>query len=130
MKALLPPLLALLPLTRVWAQDIPAGPIPESRQSQIGYKSVADALNALKAQPDVTIRTDNNWTIFIDERNFTIWSFAPTSHPAYPSVIKRQVTPRLGGGSEITMNVLCEASKPACDQLVRDFAALNNRLPH
>jgi hypothetical protein len=55
--------------------------------------------------------------------------FAPASHPAHPAVVKRVVRARPGGGSDVNMSVLCEASKEACDQLVREFDAMNRRLP-
>jgi hypothetical protein len=38
--------------------------------------------------------------------------------------VKRQVISR-AVGSKIEMSVLCEASKRACDDLVRTFAAMN-----
>jgi len=112
------------------AQELPSsGPLPETTNSEVGYHTVAQALTSLRARHDVSVSTERGWTIITDEKNLTIWSFAPASHPAYPAVVRRVVRARPGGGSDINMSVLCEASKEACDQLVREFDAMNRRLP-
>jgi hypothetical protein len=122
--------LALITLGTVSAQELPpSGPLPELEKTDIEYHSVAEALTSLKARPDVTISTERGWTIITDKKNLTIWSFAPDSYPAHPAVVKRAFRDRPGGGSDIDMSVLCEASKEACDQLVREFDAMNQRLP-
>jgi len=102
------------------AQEIPrSGPLPEVANTAIEYHTVAEALSALRARHDVTVSTQHGWTIITDEKNLTIWSFAPNSYPAHPAVVKRVFRDRPSGGSDISMSVLCEASKEACDQLVR-----------
>jgi len=98
-------------------------PLPESDRS-VGYDTVAQALEALSSDPGVRWTTENSWPIATDEARLSIWSFAPPGYPAYPAVVLRRVTPR-GSGSAIEMSVLCEASKTACDDLVRTFAAMN-----
>jgi hypothetical protein len=98
-------------------------PLPESDES-IGYESVADALEALSSDPRVQWSKENGWPIATDEGRRSIWSFAPPSYPAYPAVVLRRVTPK-GSGSAIEMSVLCEASKAACDDLVRTFSSMN-----
>jgi hypothetical protein len=112
------------------AGDLPSGPLPEVRDSQIGYKTVAEALASLSKRKNVEISNVRGWTIIADRTNFTLWSFAPMSYLAYPAVVRRTVTSQTSGGSIVSTSVLCEASKEACDQLVREFNALNNRLPH
>jgi hypothetical protein len=109
--------------------QLPPGPLPESSESNIGYGTVAEALASLQSRNDVSVSTNRGWTIVIDEKHYTVWSFAPKTYAAYPAVVKRSVKPRPGGGSDINTSVLCEASKEACDQLVREFDALNGRLP-
>lgn len=99
-------------------------PLPEQANSTIGYASVADALAALRAQPGVTFATERGWTIATDGAARAIWSFAPAEHAAYPSAVKRQVVGN-GGKVSLEMKVLCQASKAACDDLVREFEALN-----
>jgi hypothetical protein len=98
-------------------------PLPEQSGS-IGYASVADALAALRAQPGVTFAAERGWTIATDRAAQAIWSFAPADHAAYPSAVKRQVVDN-GGKVSVEMKVLCQASKAACDDLVREFDALN-----
>ena len=98
-------------------------PLPEAPRS-IEYETVAEALKALRSKGGVDFTTENGWLIAIDEPAYTIWSFAPKGYPAYPAVVKRQVIPQ-GRGSTIRMNVHCEASKEACDDLVRTFSEMN-----
>jgi hypothetical protein len=99
-------------------------PLPETSGS-VGYDTVAEALADLRSNSNVVFTTENGWLIGTNEPAYTIWSFAPKNYPAYPAVVKRQVVPK-GTGSEITMTVLCEASKVACDELVRTFAEMNS----
>jgi hypothetical protein len=56
-----------------------------------------------------------------------LWSFAPKSHPAYPSAVKRRVFER-DGSVRIEMDVLCEATEQACEQLVQEFQALTDQM--
>jgi hypothetical protein len=105
-------------------------PLPEAPGSSIGYPTVAAALEALRARPGVVFTIENGWTIATDEAAYTIWSFARQGYPAYPAVVKRQVV-RRGTTIGTEMNVLCEATKAACDDLVRTFAQLTGfDLPH
>ena len=104
-------------------QSDPA-PLPEATATSIEYPSVAAALQALHARPDVAFTTESGWTIATDEAAYTIWSFAPPSYPAYPAMVKRQASPQ-GTGSSIVLSVHCEASKAACDDLVRTFSQMN-----
>ena len=99
-------------------------PLPEAPDSTIGYESVAAALLGLRARSGVVFTTENGWLIATDEAAYTIWSFAPQGYPAFPAVVKRQVIPK-GTGSRIEMSVHCEASKEACDDLVRTFSEMN-----
>ena len=78
----------------------------------------------MQVKPGVVLTTENGWLIATDEAALAIWSFAPENYPAYPAVVKRQAVPN-GIGSIIKMDVHCEASKTACDNLVRTFAKMN-----
>jgi len=104
-------------------------PIPEAGHSTIGYPNVAAALKALRAKPGVEFTTQGGWTIASEkgDSTFVIWSFAPEGYPAYPAAVKRSLVQR-DGSLWIEMNVQCEASKDACDNLVRQFQELNARL--
>lgn len=105
-------------------------PLPEAPGSSIGYPTVAAALEALRARPGVVFTTENGWTIATHEAAYTTWSFAPPGYPANPAVVRRQVV-RRGTTIGIEVNVLCEATKAACDDLVRTFAQMNGfNLPH
>jgi hypothetical protein len=121
--------LALCIASLTQAQELPPhGPLPEKKSADIGFRSVAEALTSLKARGDVTVSTVRDWTIIVDNTHKAVWSFAPPSSAAYPAVVKREVRSRPEGGSEIHMSVLCEATKEACDNLVREFDTMNKRI--
>ena len=92
-----------------------------------GYESVTKALEALKANPNAKISELNGWTIVSDGDARALWSFAPPEHPSYPSVVRRAVVER-DGQVGITTQVNCGAEKPICDQLVKDFIELNQKV--
>jgi hypothetical protein len=122
-------LIALLMATATHPQALPPGPLPESASS-IGYASVQEALAALKIKPGVQVREENGWTIVADRESDSmqaLWSFTGPDHPAHPAVVKRIVAQRDGKVS-LEMKVLCQARKEPCDQLVREFQALNERV--
>jgi hypothetical protein len=116
----------LLFSTFVVADDLPLGSLPESGNSDVGYRTVAEALASLKKMKEASFSTVRGWTIVTDQVHMTVWSFAPKTDPSYPSVVKRFVTPA-GTGSIITMKVLCESDKISCDYLVRQFYGMNFR---
>lgn len=103
------------------------GQLPETPQSGIEYKSVAEALKALSAKPNVAISVQRDWTIVDESANYTMWSFAPKAHAAYPAVVKRKVVEENGMVS-IKTDVICEARKAACDALVREFMQMNQNV--
>jgi|SRR5579859_1228523 len=105
-----------------------ARPLPEQTGSTIGYSTVAAALADLRSRPNVVLRTESGFTIATDSASNTIWVFTSEGQPAYPAAIKRQFVRGGDGGTSLDMNVLCEASKAACDNLVRTFEALNARM--
>ena len=107
----------------------PPSPPAVSDRSSIGYASVREALAALRAKPGAQLGEQDGWTIVQDqesEKSMALWSFPPASDPAYPSAVKRVVFEK-DGTVQIGMQVLCESTKPACEQLVRDFQDLNER---
>lgn len=101
--------------------------LTEEPASTIGYPSVAAALSALQAREDVNIAVEGGWTIITEPGGLTIWSFSPADQPAYPAVARR-VFYQEAGAWYIKMDVRCEAEKAACDQLQRDFEALNENM--
>ncbi|WP_181242735.1 molecular chaperone DnaJ [Caulobacter vibrioides] len=105
-----------------------AGPLPEVSDSPIGYPSVAAALADLAGRPDVQTSVQGDWTIIAQPQPRTLWSFPGAKHPAYPAAVRREVVTGPDGKVYVQMQVLCEASKPACDDLVRSFQALNKKI--
>ena len=98
--------------------------LAEASGPAIEFESVAAARQALGSKAGVVFTTVNNWEIATDQAALTIWSFSPRDYPAYPAVVKRQVV-KDGGQVSIKMSVHCEASKSACDDLVRTFSRMN-----
>jgi hypothetical protein len=98
---------------------------PLSAQS-VEYKTVADALAGLKAKKGVKFSTRDGWT-FADETDGAQWSFTPPNHYANPSVGRRELH-RKGDGFFVVTRILCEAPKPACDRLHKDYELLNQRM--
>lgn len=92
-----------------------------------GYPSVAAALEALKARPDVTVTVQDGWTIADDKANSTLWSFTPPGHDAHPAVVRRTVVNQDGQPS-IRMHTLCQGRRDACDALTEEFRRVNAAL--
>lgn len=94
----------------------------------IGFKTVAEARAALGKRDGAVATTDDlGWTVVSEGRTQTLWTFVPASHPAFPSLVRRQLVER-EGTLFIEMETLCEAKKKdACDLLEREFDALNER---
>jgi hypothetical protein len=104
-----------------------SAPLQETPSATVGYPSVAAALKDLRSRPDVTVAVQNGWMVAEDRATSTVWSFPPPGHPAYPAAVKRQAVQQADGVA-LEMHVLCEASKQACDDLVRSFEQLNGQM--
>jgi hypothetical protein len=102
-----------------------ADSIAEAPKSTIGYPTAEAALTALRAKPGVTFADQDGWTIATDDADNAVWSFPPERDPAYPAVVRRQMTPGPKGSVSVQMDVLCSAPKTACDDLVRAFERMN-----
>ncbi|HWS61584.1 MAG TPA: hypothetical protein VN325_02425 [Steroidobacteraceae bacterium] len=101
--------------------------VTEVHSSTIGYPTVEAALKDLHSHADVEFREEHGWTTANDTSHNTVWSFPPVGNPAYPSAVKRMAV-QDGKGVSMKMDVLCQASQSACDKLVEDFNALNERV--
>jgi hypothetical protein len=115
------------PVMSTAAQSVPVAPpapLPEVTGMAVGYPTVDAALASLHSNPGVVFTNQGGWTVAQDDATKTIWSFPPQGHPAYPSVVKRQLVQQ-GGDVNLDMNVQCESTKIACDDLVRSFEQLN-----
>jgi hypothetical protein len=91
------------------------------------YATAAQALKGLRAKPGIKVSMQSGWTVIEDRSTFSVWSFPPASHRAYPTAIQRKVVQE-GSNIFIKMNVLCEAPKPDCDAVVAEFRELNGRV--
>lgn len=108
---------------------VPAETVPPTPNASIGYPTVQAALEVLQAKPGVQIQITkpDAWTI-ANEPGDVQWSFTPSSHSAYPAVVRRVIKMKPDGGIFIEMSGLCEAEKAACDKLMADFKELNERI--
>lgn len=89
--------------------------------------SVDELLAQLEADPTVQMRTENGWKIAVPNSGRVLYSFTPNTHPAHPSYVKREVVEK-DGAVYIQTSASCGAEKNVCDQLIRDFIELNNKV--
>jgi len=93
-----------------------------ARQTVIGYASVAEAMEALKAKPGVHIVTKpDGWIIATEPAVYAQWSFTPEGHYAHPAVVRRLIEQRKDGEVHVEIAALCGADKAACDRLMAEF---------
>jgi hypothetical protein len=111
----------LLSSTAAGAQTTPA------RETSIGYGSVAEAYDALRAKSGVTFGENAAWTVATDTDG-SLWSFTPSNHPAHPSVGRRRLIQVPEGGYKVETQILCQAQKAACDNLYADYQLLDRRM--
>lgn len=103
-------------------------PLEEAESDVIGFQSVDAARNALTARQGTrTQLMEDGWLVIHDSSDQSIWSFTPADHPAHPAVVKRYVYEE-NGHVMLGMKALCQAGKPACDQLIRQFQEMNEQL--
>jgi hypothetical protein len=96
----------------------------------ISYKSVAEAYDALRANPKAVMRQEaDGWIVAVVENgpDEGLWSFTPRGNPAFPAVIKRKVV-ESNGNIYVAMDVICQSKKEPCDALVADFTQLNQQM--
>ena len=95
----------------------------------VGFETVADALAFLKTKPSVsfTVTKPDGWIIANDSSPFSVWSFTPEGHYAYPAVVKRELKQNEKGNVQIEMTALCQAEKEPCDKLISEFKEMNNK---
>jgi len=62
-----------------------------------------------------------------DRENHTLWSFAPPSNPAYPTVVKRQVV-QVNDKIYVATSMLCTGPQTACTHVAQEFQALNQQM--
>ena len=89
--------------------------------------AVSELLEQLKSSPDVQVRTERGWEVAEVKSERALYSFTPEIHPAHPSYVKREVVEK-DGSIYIEITASCGAEKSVCDQLIRDFIELNNKV--
>jgi hypothetical protein len=107
----------------------PATPAPPV-VPPIAYKTVAEALKALEArdgESTVATHSDDGWVIINEPGAAAQWSFTPKTNAAYPAVVRRIILRSRDGVSVETASI-CEASKAACADLLKQFESLNERI--
>jgi hypothetical protein len=70
---------------------------------------------------------DKAYATINDAAKATIWTFTVAGHPAHPSVVCRHPVED-GDKVRIDMGVQCEAGAAECEELVRGFEALNQKM--
>ena len=115
-------LLALLYLPVSVAQQV-------DEPSPIGYATIEEAYNALKADSSVGMKEYEGWTIFNQKGDgkYILWSFTPDDHPAHPSVIRREIVKK-DDEILIRMDALCNSNQLDCDLLIDQFKKINERI--
>ncbi|WP_439541972.1 hypothetical protein [Hyphomicrobium sp.] len=84
--------------------------------------------NAIQAKPNVKeLPTDGSVKSYSDAATGTIWNFATTSNPAFPSVVCRSLVQKDGAFSVKTL-FRCGAEKAECDRLVASYNDLDRKM--
>jgi hypothetical protein len=105
---------------------LPAG-AQEARVASIPYATPEDALNALRALPQIREREENDWIVLQDVQQPVFWSVTMPANGWHPSIVRRELVSH-EGDVRVAMQVRCGASKAACDALVETFKASNESL--
>jgi len=100
------------------ASVLAAEPVPAS-ESGIEYSTLAEALTALRAKSGVTFTNQKGWLVANDSVAIVVWLFTEPGHPAYPTMIKRQVV-NGPDGAYMDTAILCLASQAVCDKYFGD----------
>lgn len=108
---------------------IPSVTLGGTKASSIGFANVEEAFEAITQSSEAQVSVQAGWTIATLEQDgkYTLWSFAPKNHPAYPAAIKRQIIER-DDGIYIDMKALCQSTKESCDHLIEEFKNLNDSI--
>ncbi len=87
------------------------------------FKTVSDALIALQTQSEVSYKAPKPGGVVMANYSspFSVWSFVPKDHYAYPAVVKQEVKQKDNGEMYIELSALCQAEKVKCERLVEEF---------
>ena len=103
--------------------------LASDKKSSIGYDSVESAKEALKNDPNATFDVHEGWDVATQtgDKMYVMWTFPPLGHPAYPSVVRREILEK-NEKVQLEMKVFCQAKKADCDKLVKEFETLNKKI--
>lgn len=112
------------------AQSASQSALPKHPARAIGYATVADALASLSARDGAgtVVTHSDDWVIINQISAQAQWSFTPSGHAAFPALVRRTI--RRGDNAAVNVETasLCEAALEACDRLLKDFEAMNDRI--
>lgn len=103
-------------------------PRTEVAAEAIGYPSYEAALADLRAKPDIKFFDHDSWVFAYDHQNNVVWSFSPSKHYAYPTVVKRTITQQ-NGHLHVETKVYCQNNRWNCSVLVDELARQNEWIP-
>ncbi len=122
-------LVTLLSLGIHLSFNLAAASAAELESSGIGFKTVDEAYQALNEDTAAVMTNYEGWIVYNQKRDgvYILWSFTPLSHPANPSVVRREIS-KHGTELSIRMSALCESEKSNCDGLIEDFRIINENI--
>jgi len=106
-----------------------AADLTPANLESMGTATVAETLAKLKEDAARTFVDQGGWLVGEKriEGGSELWSFVPEDHEAYPSGVQRLITDG-EEGLNIDMNIQCDASEQACDDLIKLFSVMNENL--
>ena len=95
--------------------------------NQIDYASVSAKLEKLKKSSSAKINKKNSWSIISvnNKGKPETWFFSPEEKSIHHAMIKKTVSKK-GKGLETKIVTHCKASKPKCDDLIKQFNTIND----
>ena len=107
-----------LSLSLIFSSFVAAAQTAPQQASGVGYKSVAEAMAAVKDKPGVTVttRARDQWIIINEAEAKINWSFAPAGHYAYPAVVRREIKVNDEGKLVMQTRALCDSGVSACER--------------
>lgn len=103
---------------------------PPPQPDPIGFRTVADALQALEARDGngTVVAHADGWTIINEPLASAQWSFTSIGHHAHPAVVRRVIKRSPDAAVSVDTTSLCEAPAAECSKLLAEFAAMNDRV--
>lgn len=114
----------------VLAQPAPGPDASSPSSNAIGYKSVSQALSALEAEDgkSTVVTHPDGWVVVNEPAAAAQWSFTPPGYYACPAVVRRIIRRGPNKAVSVETSSLCEAPAESCERLLKEFAAMNERI--